>query len=890
MDRRLCGLPPVAALTCLVACSVERTEVAAIVSTRELSVPADFDALRLTVSDRAVSGAAAIRFDDTVPVCGPDETGSGCYKLPLVLTLVPGDRRPSDPVTVDVQALRGGAQVLRNEATFTFRTGASMRLDFILYRACVDTDCSTSGVSCNAEGSCAPLTPAPFTGPPSVDLGAPADLGASDAVGEELGADGDVPILPDLWAVDLVSCAQVAACMGGDGCCPAGCNHNNDGDCAPVCGNGAVETGERCDDGNTLNGDGCDPSCQYTNTLSVLSGRPGGFGFADAPGVAARFTAPSSLTTDGQKLYLGDLTNQTLRQIDPVTGAVTTLAGHSYDAQSKDGVGTDGRFTHIVGVQYLKGAVYVSDGGALRKFDLASKQLSTISSSVIQLMPSSSIGTDANKIFAFTSNGLVAWNPDNPTAAPTSIASASDVNGCFDVACDGTATCYLACPFTINRVLSTGGSVTVYAGSVTGCSDNSMLTSATLNLNGTGQIAWINSHVYVAECASCFAIRDVAASGVSTLAGIGSGLLDGAAATAEFGCPTGIAVIGDPSDSGSPGSLFVADRDNNMVRKISGAAGSRIVSTLAGAPTNQAVAYSATGGANARYNTPGALTSDGTFLYVLDNNGSWIIRTAISDGSSSNVGAVLFGSLAHVLGPTIYVEALGTLNTVPASGGPSSTFLDNLDVSGMADDGVSLFVVDQAQHLIEKLTPPGKTLTLIAGSAGATDVKDDVGAMAHFKSPRGLAFDGTNLYTLDSATAAGRTLVRKIQVATGRVTTLAGADGVNGPDDGVGAAARFAGASDLATDGSRLFIADPGCGYSGCAGGGGGDANGPTIRELDLASNRVTTMVGMRGNWTTLAGVGTAAALHKPAGIVFDPGTHALYVTDNQEGVIARIR
>ena len=30
----------------------------------------------------------------------------------------------------------------------------------------------------------------------------------------------------------------------------------------PVCGNGVVEAGEQCDDGNTLNGDGCSATCQ----------------------------------------------------------------------------------------------------------------------------------------------------------------------------------------------------------------------------------------------------------------------------------------------------------------------------------------------------------------------------------------------------------------------------------------------------------------------------------------------------------------------------------------------------------------------------------------------------------------------------------------------------
>ncbi len=39
----------------------------------------------------------------------------------------------------------------------------------------------------------------------------------------------------------------IVACQGGDGCCPAGCNANNDSDCTPLCGNSVVESGETCD-------------------------------------------------------------------------------------------------------------------------------------------------------------------------------------------------------------------------------------------------------------------------------------------------------------------------------------------------------------------------------------------------------------------------------------------------------------------------------------------------------------------------------------------------------------------------------------------------------------------------------------------------------------------
>jgi hypothetical protein len=39
----------------------------------------------------------------------------------------------------------------------------------------------------------------------------------------------------------------ITTCGGADGCCPAGCTMLGDVDCAPRCGNGAVEAGEACD-------------------------------------------------------------------------------------------------------------------------------------------------------------------------------------------------------------------------------------------------------------------------------------------------------------------------------------------------------------------------------------------------------------------------------------------------------------------------------------------------------------------------------------------------------------------------------------------------------------------------------------------------------------------
>ncbi len=40
----------------------------------------------------------------------------------------------------------------------------------------------------------------------------------------------------------------------------------------PVCGNNLLETGEQCDDGNTVNGDSCDDSCQIEKKVKAACG------------------------------------------------------------------------------------------------------------------------------------------------------------------------------------------------------------------------------------------------------------------------------------------------------------------------------------------------------------------------------------------------------------------------------------------------------------------------------------------------------------------------------------------------------------------------------------------------------------------------------------------
>jgi len=95
--------------------------------------------------------------------------------------------------------------------------------------------------------------------------------------------------------------------------------------------------------------------------------------------------------------------------------------------------------------------------------------------------------------------------------------------------------------------------------------------------------------------------------------------------------------------------------------------------------------------------------------------------------------------------------------------------------------------------------------TTLAGSAGNAGSTNASGSAARFSSPYGVAVDGSgNVYVADNANH----IIRKITPA-GVVTTLAGLAGNSGSADGTGSAARFNFPFGVAVDGSgNVYVAD----------------------------------------------------------------------------------
>jgi sugar lactone lactonase YvrE len=125
--------------------------------------------------------------------------------------------------------------------------------------------------------------------------------------------------------------------------------------------------------------------------------------------------------------------------------------------------------------------------------------------------------------------------------------------------------------------------------------------------------------------------------------------------------------------------------------------------------------------------------------------------------------------------------------------------------TGVAVDRAgNAFIANNGGNNILKITPGG-VVSVFAGKAGAGGAVDGRGADASFTTPRGIAIDGQdNLYVADE----GNSNIRKITPA-GLVTTLAGGSGEGGHKDGTGAEARFGAPRSLAAaEDGTIYVAD----------------------------------------------------------------------------------
>jgi sugar lactone lactonase YvrE len=275
-------------------------------------------------------------------------------------------------------------------------------------------------------------------------------------------------------------------------------------------------------------------------------------------------------------------------------------------------------------------------------------------------------------------------------------------------------------------------------------------------------------------------ITTVAGNGTPGFSGDGGPAID-----AEFERPVGIALDAN-------GNLYIADRENNRIRKVDASTG--IVTTVAGNGTN---GFSGDGGpatsAELFYPDNVALDAAGN-LYIADTNNERIRKV---DRATGIITTVAGSSNVPTNGDGDGGQATSATLTVP---------------EGVALDTVgNLYIGDTYDNRVRKVDAVTGIITTVAGT-GTEGYNGDgeAATSAELTYPYGLVLDAPgNLYITDSI----NNRIRRVDALSGIITTIAGdgptGDGGYSGDGGPAIDAELANPFGITLDTTgNLYIAD----------------------------------------------------------------------------------
>jgi len=571
---------------------------------------------------------------------------------------------------------------------------------------------------------------------------------------------------------------------------------------------------------------------------------------ANGTGTAASFSNPYSLAIDASgNVYVADLGNNMVRMITPA-GVVTTLAGSGAPG-AVNGTGAAASFAGLDGIAVdLAGNVYVTDSYTVRKITPLGV-VSTLAG--VYGNPGTIDGVGSTALLSTNPQGIAVdasgnvYVADGPAIRKIS-AVGYTINATLPpgLTFDATTGTIAGLPLLVtaagNYVVSAynmggSGTATVTIGVVTGTAPPALpavpaFSYVTPNLYAVGQAI---TALQPTTTSGGGAVAAAIYSQASTFAGSGSvGNIDAVGAMAAFNTPTGLA-------TDAYGNVYVADQVNYTIRRISPAG---VVTTVAGNGTGG----SANGtGTAASFYYPTALAVDNSFnIYVADQYNSMIrkitpagVVTTLAGNGTAGFANNVNGAKAEFYYPTgIAVDASG-----------------------------NVYVADPNNQRIRKITPAGAVTTL-AGSGIAGHANSTTGTSATFYYPTSLAIDAAgNLYVGDQS----NNLIRKITPA-GAVSTFAGS-GVNGDADGTGTAASFSGSSYVTSvdAAGNVYVTD---------------ASNDLIRKISPAG--VVTTIAGSGTAGAANGVGNAASFYGPQSAAADNFGN-LYIGDTNNNLIRKI-
>ena len=608
-----------------------------------------------------------------------------------------------------------------------------------------------------------------------------------------------------------------------------------------------------------------------------------GAGFSGDGGAAsnASLAGPQGIAVDSSgNIYFADSGSHRIREIVKETGTIITVAGNGTSGFSGDGgAATSASLRNPYGIAVdSSGNIFVADylNDRIRE-----------------------IVKETGTIITVAGNGTSGFSGDGGAATSASLGYPQEIT----VDSDGN----LFIADTGNQrvrevVKATGIIVTVAGTGAYGFSgDGGAATSAVLDVP-RGMTVDTSGNLYIIDAGNERIREVVKATGIiMTVAGNGglgfSG--DGGAATNAWLCrPTGITID-------SSGNLYIADTDNNRIRKVIKATGTII--SVAG---NGSSGMSGDGGAATKASVLSpygiAVDSSGN-LYLGDSSNNRIRMVAQATGTIMSVagvsgdgGQATGTSISHPRG--IAVDSVGNLYIADAENqrirevvkatGKMITFAGNGIVGFYGDGGVAssamlsypqgiavdsadnLYIADTGNECVREVVKATGKIITVAGS-GNSGFSGDGGAAtsAWFNYPTGLTVDSSgNLYIADTSNHR----IREVEKATGKIFTVAG-NGTNG-FSGDGCAAITASMSypyGITVDSvGNLYIADT---YNN------------RIREVVKASGNIMTVAGTgTGAISGDGGPATNASLNRPYGVTVDSSGN-LFIADYSNSCVREV-
>ena len=483
-----------------------------------------------------------------------------------------------------------------------------------------------------------------------------------------------------------------------------------------------------------------------------------GFSGDGGPAVAAQLNSPYGLAIDVRgNVYVADLGNARVRQITP-DGNISTTAGGGALPAGGPNEGSPATMITLHAPRNLAldsfGNLYISDFGGNRVYRVARDGSTT----------------------------TAAGNGTPGAAGDNSLATAAQLNSPAGLAVDTQGGLYIADSgnHLIRRVAA--GIIHSYARAATP-------TGLALDALGTLYVADSSAGQIVkvpqtgATTAINFAARDVTfgndgslygSNGVSVMRISAQGAItkiagggdlaygdNGAATQARLNHPAGVAMD-------SAGNLYVADRDNHRIRKVTPGG---IISTIAGTgiPGDSGDGAAAV---FAQINSPNSVAIDNSGTLYLADTGNHRVRRVTPDGKIS--AATNGGLLTPVFvlpdnAGNIYIadSTAGKILVAGSNGVPATRAQNLKSPRGLAlDASGNLYIAESGAAGIRRMAPDG-SLSSPGGS---------------WQIPRGVAVDGQgNVIVADT----GLQQILEID-ATGKVTVMAGTgvagfSGDNGP-------------------------------------------------------------------------------------------------------------